>query len=310
MKTNRIIALAAAIVAVCACGKQELPYDLAGTEHGVVINIRKVIGTSMTLSTDLNSSNYQVELSIPPQQGDYSMLKEAQLMAVYTGADKTKKAAKVEEGITSFPHTSSIDIKDVCSKLGLTAIAVGDRIEFTPCVTLKSGTQVDGWTELTGFNNTVFTSWQLEDGPLSYRVAYTAFAPFQKEKFQGPAIPWTDGKYSGTFNVTQITDLPGDDWMPKGVTAADLVGLKLVGPFWFEGPGEQIVMWINTQDYTLIIPDQVICPGFTYGSYGTYDGEVAYCEGEVDTLNNTLTFYFYSVWGPYSFGDDTLMLQF
>jgi len=33
-------------------------------------------------------------------------------------------------------------------------------------------------------------------------------------------------------------------------------------------------------------------------------------EGEVDTLNETITFYFYTVWGPYSFGDDTVTLYF
>lgn len=309
MKTNRIIALALAAMAICACGKQELPYDLEGTEHGVVLNIRKAVGTSTTLSTDMNDGDYQVVISVAEQQGDYSMLKEAQLMAVYTDGAKNKKSAKVITGITEFPYTAKINISDACAKLGVSTINVGDRIEFTPCVTLKSGTQIDGWTEYTGFNNIAFTSWQQKDGPLTYRVAYTAFAPFQKDKFQGNAVNFTDDSgYSDVCKVTQIADLPDAEWIPNGVTAADLVGLKVEGDIWFGG--DTFLIWINTQDYTLIVPDQVICPSFSYGSYGTYDGEMAYGEGEVDTLNNSLWFYFYSIWGPYSFGDAVITLYF
>ena len=69
-------------------------------------------------------------------------------------------------------------------------------------------------------------------------------------------------------------------------------------------------MWIDTRDYTVLVPDQVISPNYTYGSYGTFDGEIVNGEGEVDTLENTLTFYFYTLWGPYSFGDDIITLYF
>lgn len=315
MKINKIIALAGAVLTLFACGKQQLPYDLEGTEHGVVINIRKVLGTSTTLSTDMTAGDYKVILSLAEQQGDASMLKEAQLMAVYTDGTGAKTAAKVVTGITEFPATITIDIADACSKLGVATINVGDRIEFTPCVTLKSGTQIDGWSAITGFNNVAFTSWQQADGPLTYRVAYTAFAPFHQDKFKGAAIPWTDGTDSGAFNVTQLdmtdpANMPGDEWVPNGVTADDLVGLRLDGPFWCGTADEGITMWINTQDFTLIIPDQIIAPNFTFGSYGTYDCSVAYCEGEVDTLNDSLWFYFYSKWGPYSLGENTIVVDF
>jgi hypothetical protein len=308
MKTNKIsIAFALASVVFTAC-QQKLPYDLQGTEHGVVIDIRKVQGASTTLSTDMNDGDYKVLLTIPEQQGDYSMLKEAQIMAIYTDGAKNKKSAKVVTGIKEFPYTATINIADACSKLGVSTIEIGDRIEFTPCVTLNSGTQVDGWSELGGFNNTIFTGWQLPNGPFSYRVAYTAFAPFNKDAFKGDAIPWSDGTNSDVCKVTQITELPQESSIPSGVTAADLVGLKVEGDIWFGG--DTFTLWINTQDYTLIMPDQVICPDFTYGTYGTYDGMATQCEGEVDTLNNSLWFYFYSVWGPYSFGDGTITLQF
>jgi hypothetical protein len=304
MKIYKLFAIIGVILALASCEKQDLPYDLDGVERGVIINIAKVAGTSTSLSTDMNEGNYQVELSVPEYyQGDMSMFKEAQLMAVYTDGNKNVKAAHVVEGITSFPATIKIDIKDVCSKLGVSELSVGDRIEFTPCYTLKSGTQVDGWNQYSRFNNTRFT-WQLEDGSnYSYRVAYTAFAPFIKEHYQG-IVPQT----YGVAKVTQISELPDAQWIPKGVTANDLVGLLLEGDIFFGG--DTIKVWINTQDYTLIIPDQVICPDFTYGSYGTYDGELLDGEGEVDTLHETLTFYMYSGWGPYSFGDDTITFYF
>lgn len=297
MKYNKLFAIVGSILALAACNDQKLPYDLDGVERGVIINIAKVAGTSTTLSTDMNDGNYQVELSVPDYyQGDMSMFKEAQLMAVYTDGAKQTKAAHVVEGITSFPATINIDIKDVCSKLGVSEIAVGDRVEFTPCYTLQSGTQVEGWTPLTRFNNTRFT-WMLEDGSnYTYRVAYTAFAPFYKEHYQGEAVPTSYLPVS----VKQIDELPDAAWIPKGVTADDLVGLLIEGDIWFEP--DAIKLWINTQDFTLIMPDQVISPNYAYGSYGTYDGSFRDGAGEVDTLNEVLSFSFYSIWGPYSFG--------
>jgi len=311
MKTTKILMAAFAVLALASCNKQDLPYDLAGTEHSVVINISKVAGTSTTLSTDMNDGNYQVLLTIPAQQGDYSMLKEAQVMGVYTDGNKNKKAAIVASGITTFPATVKIDIKDACSKLGISEIAIGDRLEFTPCHTLKSGTQVNGWSELTGFNNQAFTGWEMENGSaFSFRVAYTAFAPFHKEKFQGDAVPftWSDGS-SDYCKVTQISDMPNAAIMSAaGVTESDLVGLRVEGDIW--AGGDVFTLWINTQDYTLIMPDHIIAPNFTYGAYGTYDMYATKCEGEVDTLNNELWFYFYSVWGPYSFGSDIITIYF
>lgn len=300
MKYNKILTIVCSILALASCSKQILPYDLEGVERGVIINIAKVEGSSTTLSTDLDEGDYRVELSVPEYfQGDMSMFKEAQLMAVYTDGSKKTTAAHVVEGITSFPAVININIKDACSKLGISEIAVGDRIEFTPCYTLKSGTQIDGWSELTRFNNTRFT-WKLEDGSnYSYRVAYTAFAPFIKEHYQGEAVP-TSHPQGLTVSVKQIDELPAAEWIPKGVNAEDLVGLQIEGDVWFEP--DAIKLWINTQDYTIIFPDQVISPNYTFGAYGTYDGETEDGEGEVDTLNEVLYFSFYSVWGPYSFG--------
>ena len=311
MKHTSLLAVFCCIIALTACNKQELPYDLEGVERGVIINISKVAGTSTTLSTDMNAGDYQVELSVPDYyQGDMSMFKEAQLMAVYTDGEGKKTPAYVAEGITEFPAKLKLNIKDVLSKCGKSSIAIGDRIEFTPCYTLKSGTQVDGWSERMGFNNVRFT-WVLEDGSnYQYRVSYTAFAPFYKEHYAGDQVFWmledeTDG---GLAVVKQIDELPDAKWIPKGVTAEDLVGLQLDGDLWFYP--DTFKIWINTQDFTLIVPDQTIAPNFTYFTYGTYDGTIEDGEGEVDTLREIVSFYFYTVWGPYTFGDAVINFYF
>jgi len=304
MKFNRIITLLGLAVAIVGC-ENKLPYDLEGVEHGVTIHIEKKAGSDTKLSTDINSGNYSVVMSIPKQQGDYSMLKEAQLTAVYTDGTGAKKSAYVATGITEFPAEVSFSMSNVCAALGISAIEVGDRFDFTPSYTLKSGTQVDGWSALGGFNNTAFTGWEVNGGSFAYRVSYKAFAPFYPNKFIGTGVD----AYGSDVIVTKLdaSELPDASWIPNGVTASDLMGIKLEGDLFFGG--DTFKMWINTQDFTLIIPDQIIRPQFTYGSYGTYDAYAKKCEGEIDTKNMTISFYMYSVWGPYSFGDDDIVIQ-
>lgn len=306
MKFNKIFALLCLSAAFVGC-ENKLPYDLKGVEHGVTIHIEKKAGTDTKLSTDITSGNYAVIMSIPKQQGDYSMLKEAQLTAVYTDGTGKKKSATVKNGITSFPADINFTMAEVCSALGISSIEVGDRIELTPSYTLKSGTQVNGWSELGGWNNTAFTGWTVDGGSFTYKVSYSAFAPFYPAKFIGTGILQDGYDTPVTVTLLDAADLPGEEWMPKGITADDLMGIQLEGDIFFGG--DVFKMWINKQDYTLIIPDQVICPGYTYGSYGTYDAQATRCEGEIDTKKMTISFYMYSVWGPYSFGDDDLVIQ-
>lgn len=295
-----MLVLSAALI---GCSKQKLPYDLAGVEKGVVINIHKPLGAAAAMQHD-KSDVYDVILDIPAQQGDWSMLDKAFLTAVYTH-NGTKTSVDLDETVTEFPCTLKVKIADVCTKLGVSGdLSVGDRIEFTPSYTLKSGTEVKGWTSLIGFNNTTFSGWKMEDGSsFSYRIAYTVFASFVKSDFIG----------TGTLNngnpvtITELAEKPAEEWIPVGVSADKLVGFLLEGDIFYEP--DKIKVWVNTLDYTLVIPDQVISPGFTYDPYGTHDGEIADGEGEIDTLNKTITFYIYSVWGPYSFGDDTLTIS-
>lgn len=317
MKHTSLIAVFCCILALAACSKQQLPYDLEGVERGVAIAIYKVPGTSQVLNENLDEGDYQIELVVPEYfQGDMSMLKEAQLMAVHTDINGSKNSAYVVDGIKEFPVTLKLDIKDVCYKLGMTKIVVGDRIEFVPSYTLKSGTQVDGWSPVIGFNNTRFT-WTLDDGKsFQYRVSYTAFAPFYKEHYKGKGqyeLLDSGDEYGDGFGdaiVTQIDETPDAELLPEGVTVDKLVGLKIdcdIPNTWF---GEMTFkMWINTLDFTIIMPDQVTC-FFEMPPYGAYDVELISCRGEVDTLNETIDFYWDTSWGPYGFGSETMRISF
>lgn len=313
MKIKRIILTAFAAVAalaVVSCDR-ELPYDLEGVVKGVAIDIKKVTGTSTTLATDM-SGDYKIVLNIAKYQGDVSMLKEAQLMCIFTPADgSAKKTATVQTGITAFPANITVDLKSVVSKLGVSALAVGDKIDFCPTVVLKDDTVIPGWTEYQGFNNNNFTALD-QDGvsKFSNRVNYTAFAPFNKDKYQGKAVMYEQGKPEEGWlvQVDRITTLPDASLIPAGVTEDQLYGMHISGGFFYGG--DEIDVWINTTDYTLIIPDQVVIASFTYGAYGTYPGKVVDCFGEADTLHDNFSFYMYSVWGPYSLGDDTFVVDF
>ncbi len=304
MKSYKIVSALFFAAALTGCS-QKLPYDLDGVEKGVVINIHKPLGAAAAMQQD-KSDVFDVILDIPWQQGDWSMLDKAFLTAVYTHNGE-KTSTDLDEAVTEFPCTLKVKISDVCAKLGLNGdLSVGDRIEFTPSYTLKSGTTVRGWTSLIGFNNTTFSGWKMEDGSsYSYRIAYTAFAPFDKADFIGTGT--LDDGYDTQVTITEISEKPDASWIPTGVTEDKLIGLQLDGDIWFVP--DRIKVWINTLDYTLIVPDQVISPNYTYKNYGTYDGEIEDGEGEIDTLNKTITFYLYSVWGPYSFGDATLTIS-
>lgn len=304
MKNYKIVSALFFVAALTGCS-QKLPYDLDGVEKGVVINIHKPLGAAAAMQQD-KSDVFDVILDIPSQQGDWSMLDKAFLTAVYTHNGE-KTAADLDEVVTEFPCTLKVKISDVCAKLGLSGdLSVGDRIEFTPSYTLKSGTTVRGWTSLIGFNNKTFSGWKMEDdSSYSYRIAYTAFAPFDKADFIGTGT--LDDEGSSPVTITEISEKPDAAWIPTGVTEDKLIGLQLDGDIWYGG--DRIKVWINTLDYTLIVPDQVIRKDFTYGTLGTYDGKIEDGEGEIDTLNKTIKFYIYSVWGPYSFGDGTLTIS-
>lgn len=282
-----IFTAATALATLVSCSKQNLPYDLEGVEKTVVISINKPAGSSAVLHQD-KSDEFEMTLTLSQFQGDVSMLKEAQVSAVYTHGSE-KKFAHIVTGITSFPTTVKVKMSDVCTKMGISEIATGDKIEFTPSHTLNSGSQVDGWNKYAGFNNTYYSAWTDTEGKaVSYKISYTSFAPYDLNDYLGNFF--LDGNQEdGWVVVSALDEYPDPTLLPEGITNSDLDGILLDGSVfgWFFCEGEVLKAWINKKDYTLIIPDQVILPdGFDVG----IDLSIIDATGELDTMNHTISF--------------------
>lgn len=311
MKINKLFIVGLSLLAV-ACGKQELPYDLDGVTKSVAINVAKVVGSDLILSQGTTTGSYKLNLTIPANQGNYEeYFKEAQVRCVYTPATgDVQTFLTANPAIATFPTEVTIDLDAVCTQAGLTGGPnLGDRFQFTVDVVRKDGKTFPGWNEYSGFNNEMISYLGTA---YSAKASYTAFAPFNEAKFNGNCYAYEKGAYAGGWNssVTRLaaSDLPDATLIPEGIEGSDLLGLQWADDFWFGG--DVIKIWINTKDYTLIIPDQVLVKDWVYPGEGTHDAYATRCYGEVDTLNDLLTFYFYSSWGRYTFGDATYVLDF
>lgn len=179
MKKIYLYILAAIAISLMAssCDK-DLPFpETDEITRGVVIDIVKVANTDQNLIVGQTTGNYQVKIAIPPQQGDYSMMAHAQLLAVFYDGSKTTSKV-ITDNITTFPSTHTIDMADIYSKFGKTVPVKGETLNFTMNVVLKDGTLIPGWNELSGrYNNTAFTGWRFEDRSLSVRVQYSVVDP-------------------------------------------------------------------------------------------------------------------------------------
>ena len=308
MKLNKIlIVLGAASLLLTSCDR-DLPYPLDDVTRGVLIDVTKTSKTDQTFSEGTTSGNYGLTLQIPWQQGDYSHMKEAQLLCVFTPVSGgSVKSAVVQEGINVFPVNVQLNLADICSKLGITYPSIGDKFEFTTNVILNGGTVIPGWTKEMGFNNRSFTGWDVDGRSYSFRASYSAYAPFLPEVYQGPAICDEDG---GEYPVV-VTPLPAGEVpsnLPGGLTADDVYGM-LIENIW--DTGGKLKVWFNKTDFTLIIPDQTIIEAWTYGSYGTYPFLFKTAlNGEADTSNSALKFTVSTSWGPYTFGSPNYIIKF
>ncbi len=294
-----IFTAATALATLVSCSKQNLPYDLEGVEKTVVISINKPAGSSAVLHQD-KSDEFEMTLTLSQFQGDVSMLKEAQVSAVYTHGSE-KKFAHIVTGITSFPTTVKVKMSDVCTKMGISEIATGDKIEFTPSHTLNNGTQVDGWNKYAGFNNTYYSAWTDTEGKaVSYKISFTSFAPYDLNDYLGNFFVDGDPSVGGVV-ISALDEYPDPSCLPAGITNDDLDGIFLDGSLngWFWG-GDVLKAWINKKDYTLIIPDQTIVPN----GYGPgLDVVVSSASGELDTMTHTIKINAtYDVPGLGSFG--------
>jgi len=278
-----------------SCDK-ELPYPINDVKRGVVIDVSRIPGTNGVLSEGVTAGNYKIKLLIPEYQGDYSFMKNAQLLAILTGVDGKMSSRVAIDNITTFPMEIDLNIADVYSKFGLIAPALGQVLQFTANVVLNDGSVIPGWTEHTGFNNNAFNGWQIDGRNFSSNVRYAVACPLDRDPVTGTFMgtftcnessPYGTDSYEVT--ITHNPNLPDAKDIPAGVSAANLYGLNItpVSPNIWESAKQDINVWINTENLTLVIPNQD-----TGDKYSTGDAILWYNfrDMSVSTCNRTLQY--------------------
>lgn len=90
---------------------EDLPYPIDEVKRGVVIDIVRVEGSDGVLSDGLTTGNYQVKLSIPEQQGDYSFMSHVQLLAVLQSSDGVLNSEVIADDINGFPRKFKLTLQ-------------------------------------------------------------------------------------------------------------------------------------------------------------------------------------------------------
>lgn len=329
MKTSKIL-LALAIPAVLAsCSKEpELPYDLQGTVHSFAVSVSKSTQHDLLLNAGSTDGDFYVKLDVPKYMGDYtSYLKEVQLLCVYTAVNGDVSSAIAAEGIKTLPTEAKIDMVSLCDKLGIASPSIGDKMQFTANIIHNDGTVVPGWTSTMGFNYRNPTFMVMPDGSsFSYCATFTAAAPLNETLFAGGnTIQCTESvgsaneaSYGAGITRMATADIPAEIY-GNDFTADDIIGLIITFDWYGWGYDEQMKVYINKKDYSVIIPDQVVGTtdeNFYY--YGTYPylGEFKFsnANAELDTQTSKLYVTMNAAWiielGTLSFGSDDYIFDF
>lgn len=257
---------------------RDLPYPLEQVKKGVVIDIVRSTGSDGVLSAGTTDGNYKISLSIPKQQGDYSMLDHAQLLCVFTDVDGKTSSKVVEDNIKEFPKDISINMADVYKLFGKETPTLGEVVYFTTNAVLKDGYVVYGWNEYSDFNNKLFTGWEIDGRPYSYNVRYPVACQLDLEEFVGPVV---------------LSDFYGDGYMAEIVKTSD-TELELHGVAEGEAPDGILKLTVDTSTHTVKVAKQIVAFGsvawvsgynnVAYQATGTIDA----CKGTI-TLNGPLT---------------------
>ncbi|MDR2621172.1 MAG: hypothetical protein LBC48_01160 [Dysgonamonadaceae bacterium] len=250
MKNRYLVIITLFLLFIIPSCEKDLPYPIDEVKRGVLIDIVRVAGTDGVLSNGSTAGNYKVKLSIPENQGDYSFLKNAQLLAVLQNINGTYTSQVVVDNITEFPKEIQIDVADVYSKLGLTTPAVGQILYFTTNAVLADNSIIPGWTEVAGFNNIAFSGWLVEGRAYSSNVRYSVVCPLILDDF------------AGTCTVT-LDEWWGETPYPVEVTKISDTELKISGLC--NGVcSNDLIITVDPIDYSISIPKQVLEPESGY----------------------------------------------
>lgn len=301
MKKIYLAFIALSLLFITSSCNEELPYPIDQVKRGVLIDIVRADGSDGVLSNGLTTGNYKVNLLIPENQGDYSFMKNAQLLAVIQKVDGTWASAVAVDNITEFPKEIQVDIADIYSKLGLTVPALGETFYLTTNVVLNDGTTIPGWTKITGFNNKAFSGWYIDGRPYSYNVRYPVACPFTPTlavgayKFESPATDW-----NVAGEVTLVAD-PSDPYKiyingypeAEGLTGNGNKITLIIDPVTYAISGPKVVLADNLTEWGL--------PTYTNYTYEVISGNYSTCDGSYNVVlkiyvdqggwgNNSFTF--------------------
>lgn len=291
MKKIYLILLTLPLLFVVQSCDKDLPYPIDEVKRGVVVDITRIPGTDGLLSDGETTGDYKIKVLIPENQGDYSFMKEVQLLAVLQVSGQPTKTAVVIENITEFPKEIQLNIADVYSKLGLATPALGETLYFTANVVLNNGDVIPGWTQYSGFNNRAFAGWRVEGRAYSYNVRYPVACGWDQDP--------DNGTFIGTFTMTENSSYGGDSYpvtlshnpnppaekdIPSGVLAESLYGINITpfSPNIWAPANDVVTIWVNTEDLSLVIPNQDTGDIYSTGDailwYNFRDASISTCD--------------------------------
>ncbi len=290
MKKIYLAFTALSLLFVAQSCKKDLPFPTDEIKRGVVIDIVRTEGTDGVLYRGETDGNFKVKLTIPQQQGDYSFMKHAQVLAVLERVlpdpttenperTKTVREAKVVvDNITTFPVDVTLNMAEIYSKFGLTVPDLGETLYFTTNAVLNDGYVVTGWTEYMGFNNRAFTGWRVGSRAYSYNVRYSVVCELILDAFVGTNIVTVDEWWGETPYEVEITKVADDK-----LSIAGLYNGEATNP---------LVITINPVDYSISFDKQVLAPnsGAWWGNPNYNNFTLGNGKGIVDACNTKLKF--------------------
>jgi len=281
MKKIVLTFIALSLLLVTPSCKKDLPYMIDEVTRGVLIDVIRVADSEPVMYGGITTGNYKIKLTIPPEQGDYSFMSHAQLLAVLQGVDGKTTSAVVMDNITQFPLEIPINVADVFGKFGLSAPISGQILFFTANVVKKDGLVIPGWSSYTGFNNVDFAGWQVDGRNYSSNVRYAVVCAFNIDDFVG------------TMTVTR-DDWWGEEPYPVEVTKISDTELSISGLC--DGVcSNDLIIKVNRADFTLTIARQILEPNSGYWwnpSAGRPDYNDFSLEGSgvIDACKTSITF--------------------
>jgi len=252
MKNKFLVAIVLSLLFIIPSCQKDLPFPLDQVKKGVLIDVVRVAGTDGILSDGETTGNYKIKLTIPSEQGDYSSMKNAQLLAVLKNTDGTYSSKVVLDNLTEFPQVIQLDIANIYSQFGLEAPELGQILFLTTNIVMNDGSVIPGWTSLTSFNNNDFAGWLVDGRTYSSNVAYAVACPLVLDDFVG------------TFYVT-LDEWWGEEPYPVEITKISDTQLSIANLFNsiaddFEDEVNPLVITIDPTDHSISFTRQILVP--------------------------------------------------